>query len=240
MMAFHGWSLFESCIATIAIGSLAGMLNGILISIGNLNGIIATLGTGAIMSALVLWYTNNASVSSPLSSTLLNIGSRHFLGVPRIAFIALVIAIVVGILMTQTPYGRMLTSIGSNRRAARLVGVRVKRTVLLSFVLSGAIASIAGILLIAQQGSSNPSQDGLSLILPAITALFLGAAAFYPGQYNVPGAVTGLVLVNALVSGLTIVGVASWVQPLCNGLALIIGVGASALLRAKRLGGDEA
>jgi ribose transport system permease protein len=118
--------------------------------------------------------------------------------------------------------------------------VRVKRTVLLSFVLSGAIASIAGILLIAQQGSSNPSQDGLSLILPAITALFLGAAAFYPGQYNVPGAVTGLVLVNALVSGLTIVGVASWVQPLCNGLALIIGVGASALLRAKRLGGDEA
>ena len=84
------------------------------------------------------------------------------------------------------PWGRHLEAIGANQEAARLVGVPIDRMVLSSFVVSGGLAALAGVLMLAQNGSADPQTSLGSLLLPALAAVFLGATAFRPGHYNVP------------------------------------------------------
>jgi ribose transport system permease protein len=235
-MSRYHWPLVAAIVVCAVLGLGVGLFNGLLVTAARLNGLIATLGTAALLSALVTWYSNGVPIAFGISSALTNFGSDSVFGIPWLALVALAGAIVVAYLMTQTPYGRRLASIGSNRSAARLVGVRVNRLVLTSFVVAGGIAGLAGVLMLAQQGSANPSTDGISTLLPALTVAFLGASAFRPGEFNVPGLLVALVLIAVLESGLTLKGVADWVDPLCDGVALIVGVGLSAYFRAKRLG----
>lgn len=236
VMSKHGWSLGAAVALAIVLGMTVGLFNGILVTRARLNGLIATLGTAAILGALIQWYTDNVSITIGLSQSLLDLGTKNVLGVPRLVVVAVVVAVAVAYLLTQTPYGRQVVAIGSNARAARLVGVRTNRVTLISFVIAGGLAGLAGVLIIASQGSGNPSADGIGLLLPALVAVFLGASAFSPGQFNVPGTMLGLLLIAVLVNGLTLAGVASWIQPLANGVALIVGVGVAAAFRNQRLG----
>jgi len=238
-MSEYGWSFFPSVTVAIMLGLGIGLFNGLLVATAQLNGLIATLGTAALLQALVTWYSDGSPIATGLSPTLVNFGSRQTFGIPRLTILALVLAAVVTYVLTQTPYGRKLAAIGSNRSAARLVGVRVNRLVLTSFVISGGIAGLAGVMLVAQQGSANPSTDGVATLLPALVVAVLGASAFRPGEFNVPGMLVALVLIAVLVSGLTLKGAAVWVSPMANGVALIVGVGLSAYFRARRLGSGE-
>jgi ribose transport system permease protein len=235
-----GWPLVAAAVATIGLSLTVGVFNGMLVTRARLNGLIATLGTASILQALVLWYTNGLPIINGISPTLQHLGTRRLWGVPRLAVIAIIASALVAYLLTQTPFGRRLAATGSNPGAARLVGVRVGRLTLMSFVLAGGISGVVGILMIAQQGSANPATEGIAVLLPALTAAFLGASAFRPGEFNVPGMLIAVVLIAVLVSGLTLSGAASWVQPLCNGIALIVGVGVSAAFRAKRLAAKDA
>jgi ribose transport system permease protein len=130
-------------------------------------------------------------------------------------------------------------ALGSNPRAARLVGVRTDRVTVLAFAIAGGLGGLSGVLLIASQGVANPAAEGIGLLLPALVAVFLGASAFSPGQFNVPGTMVGLLLIAVLVNGLSLAGVEPWIQPLANGVALIVGIGVSATFRRRRLGGDS-
>lgn len=232
----HGWSLIPACAVVIALGVAIGVVNGLLVAYGGLDGLIATLGTSFVIGGLISLYTKDVSITGEGSKFLDDLGSSNVLGVPRLAVVALVVALVVAYVLTQTPFGRRLAAIGSSSAAARLVGIRVERTVLLTFMASGALAGIAGILMLAQQGSGNPANQGLALALPALAAVFLGASAFKPGHFNVPGTIVGLLLVAVFVSGLTLGGAEAWVQPVFEGGALIVAVGLSAFFRRRRLG----
>lgn len=239
VMSKHGWGWAPALILAVALGMTVGLFNGILVTRGRLNGLIATLGTAAILGALIQWYTDNVSITNGLSQPLLDLGTKNVLGVPRLVVVAAVVGIAMAYLLTQTPFGRHVVAIGSNPRAARLVGVRTNRVTLVSFVIAGGLAGMAGVLIIASQGSGNPSADGIGLLLPALVGVFLGASAFSPGQFNVPGTVLALLLIAVLVNGLTLAGVAPWIQPLANGVALIVGVGVAAAFRNKRLGTED-
>ena len=104
-----------------------------------------------------------------------------------------VVALFVWYLLEHTPFGRHLQAIGVNPSAARLVGLDVERTVVRSFVLSGALVGLAGVLLVARQGGGNPLM-GNYFLMPALSAVFLGATAIHPGRFNVPGYAAGRVL----------------------------------------------
>lgn len=235
----YGWPLATAIAIPIAIGLAIGWFNGVLVTRLRLNALIATLGTATVLSGLVIWYTDGVPISTGIARPLLDLGSETLLGIPWLAIVALVMCAVMHYVLTQTPYGRRLAATGSNRSTARLVGIRVRWTTMASFVAAGGLAGIGGILLVAQTGSANPTANGIATLIPALTVAFLGASAFRPGEFNVAGMLVALVLVTALVSGLALMGVADWVSPVCNGVALIAGVGLSAYFRAKRLGGFE-
>jgi ribose transport system permease protein len=227
-------SLGLACAYGIAAGVIVGVVNGILVTKLRLNALIATLGTSVIIAGLIDQYTGGNAIVNGISTKLTDFGSGTVGGISQLAIVALVLSVLIAYLLTKTPYGRKLFAIGSSEKAAELVGIRVGRVVFLSFVASGALAAIGGVLMLAQQGSGNPATNGISVLLPALAAVYLGASTLYPGQFNVPGTILGLIVVAVIVSGLTLQGVAPWVQPVATGTALIVAVGASQAFRRRR------
>ncbi|CAN5200393.1 ABC transporter permease [soil metagenome] len=236
LMSRSGWSLPMAILGVLVVGVLIGAINGLLVTRLGLNGLIATIGTATVLDGLQSWYSDNLSISSGFSQKIIDFGTATLWKVPWIAVVALFLAAVVGYVVTHTPLGRRLVAMGSSNTAARLVGVRVDRLVLMSYMTSGALGAAAGVLMLAQQGSALPGASGVGILLPALAAVYLGASTWRPGQFNVMGTILGLLLVAVTVSGLTLAGAASWVGGVANGTALILAVGASAAFRRKRNG----
>jgi ribose transport system permease protein len=223
-------------LACAAIGATLGLVNGLIVSYLGVNSIIATLGTGTIMAGLVQAYTEGVPINEGIAPALTDLNTQTVAGVPLLFIVILGLSAAVWFALTQTPAGRKLLAVGSNQTAARLTGLDVQRLVTLSFVGAGLLAGIGGVLQVAAQGSGDPSVGGLSFILPALAAVFLGATTWKPGQYNVPGTLLGLFFVGTTISGLVLAGVAPWVTDVFNGGVVVVAIVISAQIRRKRTG----
>ena len=235
MSRFHA-PLALAILTGIAFGAFIGLINGTVVARIGVNSLIVTLGMSGILLGLVNWYTSGQSISVGISPTLINFGSSNWLGIPKVCYLLLVVALVVYYLFELTPFGRYLTSVGSNRPAARLVGLRVERLTMMSFVLSGTVAGLAGVLLVARSGSANPQIGTVLDTLQALAAVFLGATAIRPGRFNVPGTMIAIYFIAFTVTGLQIAGVQPWINDVFNGGALFFAVIISTLLGRKRAG----
>ena len=227
-------SLLVGCLAAIGVSVGVGLVNALLVTKLRLNALIATLGTSTLITGFVQFYTGGNAIVNGISTGLVDFGSNLYGGVPSLALVAAGLAVVMWYVLAKTPYGRKLFAIGSSKAAAELVGIRTNRVVSASFVLASTLSGIAGVMMLSQQGSGNPAAEGLSVLLPALAAVYLGSSTLFPGQFNVPGTILGLLLVGVLVSGLTLEGVANWVQPVAIGGALLIAVGTSEAFRRQR------
>jgi ribose transport system permease protein len=143
------------------------------------------------------------------------------------------LGIVLWWLLEYTPVGRYLYSIGGNPQAARLAGVRVDRITTSAFALSGVVAAFAGVILAAELGSASPD-IGVPYLLPAFSAVFLGATQVFPGRVNVPGTLIAIFLLATGVKGLQLAGAPSYISSLFNGAALIIAVALAARATRRR------
>ncbi|MFJ2261589.1 ABC transporter permease [Streptomyces sp. NPDC087844] len=236
LMSRAGLPLPVAVLGTLLVGGLIGALNGAVVAYLGVNSIIATLGVGTVIGGAVTAYTQGVPISSGLSPALATISTRLVAQLPVLFVIMLVLAVVTWFLLTQTPFGRHLTAVGSNAAASRLTGLRVNRLVLLSFVGSGVLAGIAGVLQVGAQGNGDPTIGGLPFILPALAAVFLGATTWHPGTYNVPGTILGLFFLGTAISGLSLLGVQPWVTDVFNGGAVVLAIVFSAQLKRRRTG----
>jgi ribose transport system permease protein len=216
--------------AALVIGVLfaatIGALNGVLVVGWSVPSLIATLGTSSLIAGMVSWYTSGNALIANIPESIKGFGSGRWLGLPRPLFIVAAVAVVIHVVIEHTPAGRRLAMTGENVTAAALVGVRVRRQQFTSFVISGAVAGLAGLIVLCRAASANP-QVGPNLTLPALSAAFLGATAIRPGRFNVPGTLLGVAFVAVSVNGLTLAGVKPWVQPVFNGAALLSAVALS-------------
>lgn len=234
---FHvpvGFSLLLGIVA----GVLLGTVNGVLIARFEFSSIVTTLGTSTALSGLMLWYTGGSTIGSNMPQSLLNFGSLNWLGIPRVTYVMVPVILICWFLLENTPFGRYLQATASNPRSARLVGLNVKRNVLVAFVLAGLLAGMAGVLLTARSGSAD-STTGPSYLFPALAAVFLGATTIHPGRPNVWGTVIGIFFVAFIVSGLSLVGASSWAPDLFNGLVLIVAAGMAIVFARRRGGGPR-
>jgi ribose transport system permease protein len=136
-------------------------------------------------------------------------------------------------ILEYTPGGRYLYAVGGNPVAARLAGVRIGRVTMLAFVTSGLIAAFAGIALEATIGTATPNV-GDGYLLPAFSAVFLGATQIRPGRVNVLGTLVAIFLLATGVSGLQLAGAPSYVTNLFNGVALIVAVALAVRTASRR------
>jgi ribose transport system permease protein len=232
-MSHHGAPIGVAVVIALGLGAAIGLLNGFVVAKAGVNALIATLGTATVITGIVQWYTGGLSIVSGVPDSLTRLVTKQWLGIPRIAVFTIVAALLTWYLLAQTPYGRYLQSVGSNRSAARLVGINVDGVVVISFVLSGSFAALAGVLQLAHDGSANP-QIGMTFLLPALAAAFLGATTIRPGRFNVLGTLVAVYFIATAVQGMNYAGIQSWVQNVFNGTALVFAVGLTALIGRRR------
>lgn len=221
-----------ACIAVILAGVLLGLLNGWLITAVGIDSFIATLGSGTFVFGLASWYTGGKQILGNLSNGFYGIDTMIGGLLPSPALCVIIVSLVLWILLEYRPLGRRLYAIGANPRAAELTGIPPKRYIPWTFVGSGVITAIAGIMLAAELHVGQTSV-GPDYLLPAFTGALLGATAIRPGRVNVWGTIIAVMLLAVIVSGLEQTGAQFFVAPLFNGLMLVTAVGLS-LYTARR------
>jgi ribose/xylose/arabinose/galactoside ABC-type transport system permease subunit len=235
---FGAGSMQVAFVAGIVAGMLAGLVNGLIVSVLKVNPIIATLGTLAAFDGLAFLVAPGGKpigiVTQPdftwLGSgrilqdlPLPALGGRPFPGVPVMFVVFLVVALVMHVVLRYTDFGRSIYAIGGNATAARLAGINLRRVRIGIYMVSGAIAGIAGVLLTAQTTSGNPI-NGRNLELQAITAVFLGGAATTGGRGTIVGTVLAVLLVGVLNNSMNLLGVGQFYQRVALGLLLVFAV----------------
>lgn len=222
-MAGTGSTLLGFAVA-IGAGMAAGALNGFLVSYLRLNSFVVTLGALSVWGGFALLLSGGKTIPrSELPDAFRAIGTFKVGPIP-IQIIALIAVIALGwYVLNHTKFGREIRAIGGNERAARLMGIDVKRSRFLLFVASGAFAAFAGLLLSAKVQSANPT-IGSGLELEALTVVLLGGVAFEGGVGRISGVVAGLLFFRVLRAGLVFLQASPFLQTILVGATLIIAV----------------
>ncbi|MEU4727658.1 ABC transporter permease [Streptomyces sp. NPDC023588] len=215
------------CLAVVLGGALVGALNGVVVEFARIDSFIATLGTGSIMYAFTGWLTDGSRIvpgpgGLPASFTALY--DARFLGLPVPAFYVLAVVVVLWVMLERLPFGRYLYVVGSNPRAAGIIGIPTRRYTVYAFAGSGLVVGIAGVLLAAQQQVGNPSV-GLDYLLPAFVGALLGSTTIRPGRANALGTLVAVSVLAVGLAGIGQLGARFWATPLFNGGTLLLAVG---------------
>jgi rhamnose transport system permease protein len=206
----------------IALGAACGLLNGILVTWGQVPALVVTLGTLYMFRGLAFLWTNGKQVNAEtLPDAFLNLGTDSLLGIPILVIMALIVLLIVGQWLRDFRAGRELYAIGSNPEGARLAGVRSERRVLTAFVLAGALAGLGGVLFTARFGTVDATA-GVGYELTVIAAAVVGGVAIFGGTGSVYGAALGALLLGTITSSLIILKVEAFWQQAAIGALLLL------------------
>ncbi|MSS84389.1 ABC transporter permease [Actinomycetaceae bacterium WB03_NA08] len=206
----------------IAFGTLLGCVNGALVAFGRVPGMVITLGTLYVFRGInVMWTGSNRINASELPKGLLNLGTESILTIPILTIIAVAILLIVAWYMANTRGGREYYAVGSDPVAAELYGLPSVKRVFLSFVISGAMAGLAGVIFAARYGTID-SQVGSGFELQAVGAAVIGGVAIVGGSGTVIGAAFGAILLTTISRSLPVLGIPDFWQQAVVG-ALIVG-----------------
>jgi rhamnose transport system permease protein len=200
-----GLPLIVACLLAIAVGTLAGLFNGFVIARFGVPPLIATLGTLALYRGLAEGISQARSVRG-YPEWFFVLGQGEFLGVPVQLWLLGLGVILAGFVLGYTTWGRATYAIGNNVTAARFSGIAVDRVTLAIYTMSGFAAALAGVIFVSRV-STTRSDMGTGIELDAITAVVLGGTSIFGGRGTIVGTVLGLILMQALKSGLSLAGV---------------------------------
>jgi rhamnose transport system permease protein len=207
--------------AAMLFGGLLGLVNGVLVAWGKVPALVITLGTLYIYRGVVLtWAGSNRINASDMPDAFGNLGTQTVLSIPVLFLVALVVLLAVGYYLQTARGGRELYAIGSDPDAAVLYGLKVRRRLLSAFVLSGALAGLAGVVFAARYGSVS-SGAGTGIELQAVAAVVIGGVAIFGGSGTVWGAAIGAMLLVTINRALPTLGIPDfWQQALVGALIL--------------------
>jgi ribose transport system permease protein len=226
------WPLVMAIV--LGLGLAIGALNGVLVRYAKIDSFIATLGVGTIAYGISGWYTGGEQLIGDVPHGFVLLDHTRVLGVPLPAVMVVGLAAIIWIVFEFLPAGRFLYVIGANERTAELTGIRVNRYVILAFMASGFITAFAALLVAAriQVGQSGVGQE---FMLPAFVGALLGSTTVKPGRVNVWGTVVAVLILAVGISGIEQLGGAFYVEPLFNGITLVIAVGMAGWAARRRL-----
>lgn len=229
----HGWNVALAILVALAAGAFIGFVNGGLVVLLGIDSFIVTLGTSTFIAGVVLWVSGSRTIGGISGGLVDNVIIRHFIGIPLGFWYALILAGIIWYVLEYTPLGRRLLFCGRGRSVARLSGLRVARLRWGAMVASGVFAAGAGVIYAGTTGSADPT-SGLSFLLPAFSAAFLGATTIQPGRFNPLGTVVAVYFLATGITGLQQLGVDTFIQQLFYGGALVLAVAASQLIRRRQ------
>jgi rhamnose transport system permease protein len=228
----QGTPIIVIALLAMAVGLACGLGNGLLVAVGRVPAIIATLATLAIYRGFTFEATGGGgdNISAfQLPDNFLELSARKPLGIPILAWIALVVAVLGAATLRWAPWGRDFYAIGSNPEAARLVGIPVGRRVVTAFAICGALAGLGGFMFAARFASVD-AVAGRSFELDVVTAVVIGGVNVFGGSGTVLGAALGALLVATIQDGFTLLKISEFWKIFFNGAAIVAAVTIDALI----------
>ena len=223
------WWAFPVAIAS---GALMGAINGLLVTKLRINAFLATLATALTFGGIAVAVTKGGLLITPNSSVFTFIGQNRVAGVQYPVIIFAVVAIVLQLVLAYTVFGRHLYGVGGNRDAARLSGLKVDRTVIITFVITGAACGLAGLIDASTTGSGTSDMSGLggSLALLAIAGVALGGTSIFGGIGAVWRTVVGVLILGMITNGFDLLAVPDYWQDVVRGILIICAVAISSVI----------
>jgi rhamnose transport system permease protein len=212
------------------VGTLGGVFNGFLVTVVGLPSLAVTIGTLALFRGIAVGLLGTTAITDfPEEWTDLAKANIPGTPVPVITIAFVILAIVFGVLLHFTPFGRTLYAIGLNKEAAAFSGIDVGRTKFILFTLSGAVAGFAGVYFTLLYSNAR-GDNAMGMELQVIAAVLLGGVSIFGGRGALHGVIAGVLLIGVLGSALRLAGITSDIINVITGLLLIVSVVSSSLL----------
>ena len=223
MIALNGTdSDFLGLLVGIAIGGLAGAMNGSLVAFARLPAFVVTLGGLTIFRGLALTITQGQPIIR-FEGAYKWLGQGVLLGLPVPVWIMIIVVLAIHFLLSRTTVGAHVYAVGGNETAARLSGVRVERVKFMAYIISGLLTGLAGMILMARLSSAQPA-SGEMFELDAIAAVVLGGTSLSGGRGTVWGTLIGALIIGILNNSLNLLGVSSFYQLVAKGVIILLAV----------------
>ncbi len=223
MISLQSKNLLLAISAPFIAAIIFGFINGFLVSKFELNSIVATLGTLAIIGGLALVWSGGALLLGDPYSAYSNISNRIFFGVPIYVFIFLGIAIILLLVLEKSTFGRNLYLIGTNIEAAKIAGIKVNTVRITSFIICAVCVAVSALISTSRLASASPVA-GKGFEFDAITAVLIGGNSLFGGKGGIPNTIIGVIFVGVIVNGLILFNMPFAFQSILRGLLLIIAI----------------
>ena len=211
-------------VLAVVLGALFGLAHGLLITKGRIEPFIVTLGTLGIFRAYLTYFANGGAITldNDLADLYAPVYYASLLGIPVPVWVFGVVAIIGGVILNRTAYGRYVQAIGSNEQVARYAAVDVDRVKILTYVLLGVCVGIATLLYVPRLGSASPT-TGLLWELEAIAAVIVGGTALKGGAGSIVGTVVGAILLSVISNILNLTSIISvYLNAAVQGFVIIV------------------
>jgi rhamnose transport system permease protein len=233
LMSNQDLPMVVGLLAGLAIGAVAGLLNGVLVRYGKVPALVVTLGTLYMFRGVTYSWAGGQQVNADeLPRHFLTLANDSILGIPWLVLIALVVIGGVSLLMRNYRVGRELYAMGSSPQAAELAGIKVARNLLGAFIVSGALAGLAGVLFAARFGTVDAAA-GTGLELNVVAAVVVGGVAVFGGSGTVWGAGLGALLLTVIGSSLAVLDINQFWQQAIVGALIVLAIGADRLVAVR-------
>jgi ribose transport system permease protein len=219
-----------SCLFALVIGLLVGLTNGILVTYTYMPPLICTLGMSYVVRGIAYIITGGYPVFG-LPQSVRTLGQGYILKIIPISVLIMVAVIILGaIVMNWTHLGRQFYALGGNEEAARLSGLNTKKVRIISYIISGFLASLSGIVLMSRINAGQ-AQSGTGMEMDALIACVVGGISVAGGEGRATGMIGGMLVMGVLANGLAVGGMSEYMQMVVKGGVLIIVVAVDCLSR---------
>jgi ribose transport system permease protein len=232
-MANSGMPVTVSVAVALIFGALIGLFNGYIISHTTIPPFIVTLSTQIVIRGVSYLLTGGQPAQST-SNAFNNMGTGSVLGLPIPVIIVMVVFIILYMILNKTVFGRHIYATGGNREAAKYAGVNTKWVTMRTFMISGIMAALAGVVLAARLYSGQPSV-GEGFERDAIAASVLGGTSFNGGIGTLSGTVIGVLIIGILNNGMNLLKISSYWQFVVKGCCILGAVYLDYLKKARSL-----
>jgi ribose transport system permease protein len=216
------WGWGTATLAVLGVGVALGLLNGVLSVKAGIPSFLVTLGTLGIARGFDLMLTGTAAV--PIYNQAFNdFFAGSLLGMNRPVVWSVLVALVSGVVLWRTVYGRYVYAVGGDKETSRLAGIPVGRVRLSNFVISSVLATLAGLIVAGRIQTGQPT-IGTGIELDVITAVILGGTNLFGGRGTIFGTIVGALIITIIGNGLLLLGADVNTQTVCKGAILLLTV----------------